>query len=62
LLRNEGDDRPPGPKNAESSQRLRLAQVIHFDNDELTFDYRLKPGVVRHTNGLALMRAVGIDV
>jgi hypothetical protein len=28
----------------------------------LTFDYRMKPGVVCHTNGLALMRAVGIDV
>jgi DNA mismatch repair ATPase MutS len=33
-----------------------------FDNGEFTFDYRMKPGVVRHTNGLALMRAVGIDV
>ena len=29
---------------------------------EITFDYRMKPGVVRHTNGLALMRAVGIEV
>jgi hypothetical protein len=34
----------------------------HFDNGEFTFDYRMKPGVVRHTNGLALMRAVGIEV
>ena len=33
-----------------------------FDNGEITFDYRMKPGVVRHTNGLALMRAVGIEV
>jgi DNA mismatch repair ATPase MutS len=33
-----------------------------FDNGEITFDYRMKPGVLRHTNGLALMRAVGIDV
>jgi DNA mismatch repair ATPase MutS len=33
-----------------------------FDNGELTFDYLLKPGVVPHTNGLALMRAVGIEV
>ena len=33
-----------------------------FDNGEVTFDYRMKPGVVRHTNGLALMRAVGIEV
>jgi DNA mismatch repair ATPase MutS len=34
----------------------------HFDNGEITFDYRMKPGVVRHTNGLALMRAMGIVV
>ena len=33
-----------------------------FDQGELTFDYRMQPGVVRHTNGLALMRAVGIKV
>ncbi|HEX4608057.1 MAG TPA: hypothetical protein VH092_07620 [Urbifossiella sp.] len=33
-----------------------------FENGEITFDYRVKPGVVRHTNGLALMRAVGIEV
>jgi DNA mismatch repair ATPase MutS len=34
----------------------------YFDNGELTFDYRMKPGMVRHTNGVALMRAVGIEV
>jgi hypothetical protein len=34
----------------------------YFDNGEMTFDYRMKPGVVRHTNGVALMRAVGIEV
>ena len=43
-----------------------LARNVHFedrfDNGEITFDYRMKPGVVRHTNGLALMRAVGIEV
>jgi hypothetical protein len=33
-----------------------------FDNGEITFDYLMKPGVLRHTNGLALMRAVGIEV
>ena len=34
----------------------------HFHNGEITFDYRMKPGVLRHTNGLVLMRAVGIKV
>jgi hypothetical protein len=26
------------------------------------FDYRMRPGVVEHSNALALMRAVGLDV
>ena len=34
----------------------------HFENDEMKFDYRLQPGVVRHSNALALMRAVGLEV
>jgi hypothetical protein len=33
-----------------------------FDAGVLTFDYRLKPGVVRTSNAIALMRAVGLDV
>jgi DNA mismatch repair ATPase MutS len=42
------------------------AANVHFEdrveNGELTFEYRMRPGVVCHTNGLALMRAVGIEV
>ncbi len=34
----------------------------HFENGEMTFDYRLHEGVVRHSNALALMRAVGLQV
>jgi DNA mismatch repair ATPase MutS len=34
----------------------------HFENGVMTFDYRLQPGVVRHSNALALMRAVGLEV
>jgi hypothetical protein len=34
----------------------------HFENGEMKFDYRLQPGVVRHSNALALMRAVGLEV
>jgi hypothetical protein len=33
-----------------------------FEDGAMTFDYRMRPGVVQSTNGLALMRAVGIDV
>jgi DNA mismatch repair ATPase MutS len=34
----------------------------HFEDGVMTFDYRLQPGVVRHSNALALMRAVGLRV
>ncbi len=42
------------------------ARNVHFqdelNNGELYFDYRLRPGVVQHSNALALMRAVGLIV
>jgi len=34
----------------------------HFENGEMRFDYRLQSGVVQHSNALALMRAVGLEV
>jgi hypothetical protein len=34
----------------------------HFEHDAMTFDYRMRPGVVQKSNALALMRAVGLDV
>lgn len=33
-----------------------------FEEGVLSFDYRLKPGVVRTSNAIALMRAVGLQV
>jgi DNA mismatch repair ATPase MutS len=33
-----------------------------FENDVLTFDYTLRPGVVRTGNAIPLMRSVGLDV
>ena len=43
-----------------------LAANVHFSDrfeaGMLVFDYTMKPGVVRHSNALALMRAVGLDV
>jgi hypothetical protein len=42
------------------------AANVHFEDrfeaGTLTFDYRLKPGVVQSSNAIALMRAVGLDV
>ncbi|APW60311.1 MutS-related protein [Paludisphaera borealis] len=34
----------------------------HFEDGRMRFDYRMHPGVVQHSNALALMRAVGLDV
>jgi len=34
----------------------------HLEGGEMRFDYRLRPGVVTHSNALELMRAVGLDV
>jgi DNA mismatch repair ATPase MutS len=33
-----------------------------FDGTEMRFDYLMKPGPVTHSNALALMRAVGLEV
>jgi hypothetical protein len=39
---------------------------VHFQDvlvdGRLSFDYRMRPGVVEHSNALALMRSVGLDV
>jgi hypothetical protein len=42
------------------------AANVHFEdvlqNGEVHFDYRMRSGVVQHSNALALMRAVGLQV
>jgi DNA mismatch repair ATPase MutS len=59
-----------------STHDLTLAEVadalapraanVHFEDQfeegEMRFDYRMRPGVVRRSNALALMRTIGIDV
>jgi hypothetical protein len=39
---------------------------MHFEDrledGKMVFDYRMRPGVVEHSNALALMRAIGLDV
>jgi len=43
-----------------------LAANVHFEDKieegGIKFDYRLRPGIVQHSNALALVRAVGIEV
>jgi hypothetical protein len=42
------------------------ARNVHFEDrivdGKLEFDYRMREGVVQHSNAIALMRAVGLDV
>jgi len=44
----------------------KAAVNMHFEdrleNGRMVFDYRIRPGVVEHSNALALMRAIGLDV
>jgi hypothetical protein len=51
----------------EIADRLgALARNVHFEDrfeeGALAFDYHLRPGVVRSSNAIALMRAVGLEV
>jgi len=34
----------------------------HLDDGKMTFDYRMRPGVVAKSNAVALMRAIGLEV
>ncbi|HET9830775.1 MAG TPA: hypothetical protein VFP91_03675 [Vicinamibacterales bacterium] len=42
------------------------AANVHFEDrlerGQMVFDYRMRPGIVEHSNALALMRAVGLEV
>jgi hypothetical protein len=48
------------------SQIGSAAINMHFEDrlehGTMVFDYRMRPGVVEHSNALALMRAIGLDV
>ncbi len=50
----------------ELSATLGSAVNMHFEDrledGKMMFDYRMRPGVVEHSNALALMRAIGLDV
>jgi DNA mismatch repair ATPase MutS len=46
-------------------EESRIANV-HFEDHlvdgKMVFDYRMRPGIVQHSNALALMRAIGLEV
>jgi DNA mismatch repair ATPase MutS len=43
-------------------QAANIHFADRFEGGVMTFDYRVHEGVVRHSNALALMRAVGLEV
>jgi hypothetical protein len=44
-------------------ERVRNAHFQErFEDDRLSFEYRLRPGVVKTSNGLELMKSIGLDV
>jgi hypothetical protein len=43
-------------------QAANIHFADRFEDGVMKFDYRVHPGVVRHSNALALMRAVGLEV
>lgn len=51
---------------AEATRSLPDTDNVHFadrlDEGTLVFDYTLRPGVVKTSNALALMRSIGLDV
>jgi hypothetical protein len=52
---------------AQIGDRLTpLVRNVHFEDHlvdgQMLFDFRMRPGVVEHSNALALMRAIGLDV
>lgn len=51
---------------AVASELAARAENVHFEDTfeqgEIHFDYRMKPGPVTRSNAIALMRAVGLDV
>ena len=48
------------PQNALHATNLHMQDEMV--EGKMVFDYRLRPGVVQHSNALPLMRAVGLDV
>jgi hypothetical protein len=48
--------------DARVSRIANVHFVDHIENGRITFDYRLRPGIVRKSNALELMRSIGLEV
>lgn len=45
-----------------ASQVANVHFVDHIENGKIIFDYHLRPGIVRKSNALELMRSIGLEV
>src|SRR5262249_53027653 len=48
--------------DGEDSRIANVHFEDHLVDGKMIFDYRMRPGVVQHSNALALMRAIGLEV
>jgi hypothetical protein len=59
-------ERAGGAGGREPKASVPLLENAHFEDQvkdgQIAFDFRLRPGVVAHSNALALMRAVGLEL
>ena len=46
----------------ENSRIVNVHFADRLVDGKMVFDYRMRPGVVQHSNALALMRAIGLEV
>ena len=52
-----------GPSGSGKSTLVQLlAGLLHPDEGRISFDFKLREGVVTKSNALALMRSIGLDV
>lgn len=48
--------------STSSPQVMNVHFADHVANGKIQFDYRMRAGVVKKSNALALMRAVGLEI
>jgi hypothetical protein len=46
--------------NALDGRAINVHFEEHYENDEMRFDYRMRPGVLTRTNGMNVMAALGL--
>jgi len=45
-----------------SERAINIHFKDHIENDQISFDYKIRPGVIQKSNGLDLMKMIGLDI